>query len=310
MPAGTTILFKRKAGAFSNGELQAGEMGIDTTNGRVYFSINGTTVTQLERNEVPVGTILPYVGATPPSGYLFCAGQSVNVADYPTLALLIGQQYQATSSIEVTTSSGSSNIYFGFNSPRPAPVTNPAVGAVFSLKNPEDFGLTMPSGMSGLPVAIVSASGAGPFQIALTFGGTPLVATANNTSPEAWDNLSFASFGLPDLRGRSIFGRDNMNASDANRLAAQTSDGDILGVSGGAETHLLLSTESGVPAHAHNYNDSTPVSANTRGAGASATMTSATLTGRTTSENTAADAASAHNNMPPFLVANWIIRAL
>ena len=47
MAAGITIKHKRKAGAFSNGELAAGEFGVDTTNGVVYFSANGTTVVAL-----------------------------------------------------------------------------------------------------------------------------------------------------------------------------------------------------------------------------------------------------------------------
>ncbi len=45
MAAGTTIQHKRKAGAFVGGDLAAGEFGVDTTNGVVYFSTNGSTVT-------------------------------------------------------------------------------------------------------------------------------------------------------------------------------------------------------------------------------------------------------------------------
>ncbi len=48
MAAGTTIQHKRKAGAFVGGDLAAGEFGVDTTNGVVYFSTNGSTT-------VPVG---------------------------------------------------------------------------------------------------------------------------------------------------------------------------------------------------------------------------------------------------------------
>lgn len=44
MAAGTTIKLKRKAGAFVNGELAAGEMGLDVTNAVLYGSVNGTTV--------------------------------------------------------------------------------------------------------------------------------------------------------------------------------------------------------------------------------------------------------------------------
>jgi hypothetical protein len=52
MAAGTNILLKRKAGAFSGGELAAGEMGIDTTNGVVYFSTNGSTVSVVSSNYI------------------------------------------------------------------------------------------------------------------------------------------------------------------------------------------------------------------------------------------------------------------
>lgn len=45
MAAGTTIQHKRKAGVFTGGQLAAGEFGVDTTNGVVYFSTNGSTVT-------------------------------------------------------------------------------------------------------------------------------------------------------------------------------------------------------------------------------------------------------------------------
>jgi hypothetical protein len=50
MAAGTTIQHKRKAGAFVGGDLAAGEIGVDTTNGVVYFSTNGSTVTMAGGN--------------------------------------------------------------------------------------------------------------------------------------------------------------------------------------------------------------------------------------------------------------------
>jgi hypothetical protein len=47
MAAGVTLKHKRKAGAFANGELAAGEWGLDITNSHWYFSTNGTTVQQV-----------------------------------------------------------------------------------------------------------------------------------------------------------------------------------------------------------------------------------------------------------------------
>lgn len=48
MPAGVTIKQKRKAGAFVNGELAAGELGLDVTNSKLYTSNDGATVYLLD----------------------------------------------------------------------------------------------------------------------------------------------------------------------------------------------------------------------------------------------------------------------
>lgn len=54
---------------------------------------------------------------------------------------------------------------------------------------------------------------------------------------------------LPDLRGRGLFGLDDMGNSAANRLAAATIDQTTNGASGGADTVTLL--EANLPAHTH-----------------------------------------------------------
>lgn len=59
------------------------------------------------------------------------------------------------------------------------------------------------------------------------------------------------TFNLPDCRGRAIAGKDDMGGSSADRLTAQSGglNGDILGATGGAETHTL--TVAQTPAHTH-----------------------------------------------------------
>jgi hypothetical protein len=47
MAKGITIKHFRKAGAFTNGELAAGELGLDVSNSVWYFSSNGTTVANI-----------------------------------------------------------------------------------------------------------------------------------------------------------------------------------------------------------------------------------------------------------------------
>jgi microcystin-dependent protein len=46
---------------------------------------------------IPAGTILPYAGETPPTGYLFCDGSEINIGTYPELYAVIGYKYKELS---------------------------------------------------------------------------------------------------------------------------------------------------------------------------------------------------------------------
>jgi microcystin-dependent protein len=124
------------------------------------------------------------------------------------------------------------------------------------------------------------------------------------------------TFALPDLRGRVAAGKDDMDNSvgtgggAANRItnAAVGITGTTLGSSGGSQTHLLLSTESGVPAHTHPYVDRYRDSNNNFANGSVSRNAGALTSGNyTTSPNIAADASAAHNNVQPTLILNHII---
>lgn len=75
------------------------------------------------------------------------------------------------------------------------------------------------------------------------------VGTAYNLGDEQVGN-----FRVPDLRGRVPAGKDNMGGTAASRMTSAGSgiDGTALGASGGAQTHTLSSTQSGLPAHSAN----------------------------------------------------------
>lgn len=140
-----------------------------------------------------------------------------------------------------------------------------------------------------------------------------------------------STFNLPDLRGRTIAGFDNMGGTDSGRLDWANTPG----TSGGAQTHTLSAAESGVPAHQH-ANTLGAESAHTHSAGFSVSAyipgnaglgtanymwATGGINGFTTGagsshnhtitnvNNTTAAAANAHNNMQPTLLLNWIIRA-
>jgi microcystin-dependent protein len=63
------------------------------------------------------------------------------------------------------------------------------------------------------------------------------------------------TFNVLDLRGRGIFGQDNMGGSAANRItvAGGNFDGTVLGGTGGAQNHTLTTAE--MPVHAHGVTD-------------------------------------------------------
>lgn len=122
---------------------------------------------------------------------------------------------------------------------------------------------------------------------------------------------------LPDLRGRVIVGRD-----------AGQSEFDTLGEAGGAKTHTLTPDEMPVHTHvqdAHNHTQDAhqhTVPVNTSdGSGTMAdratTSGSATIsTGNATATNQPATATNqdagggqAHNNLQPYVVLNWVIKA-
>jgi len=78
---------------------------------------------------------------------------------------------------------------------------------------------------------------------------------------------------------------------------------DTNGETGGEKAHLLTSAESGVPAHTHSIANVGLVSGSQYAGGASISQTGS----RITAANTAANAASAHNNLQPYIVVyRWV----
>lgn len=115
------------------------------------------------------------------------------------------------------------------------------------------------------------------------------------------------TFNLPDLCGRTVFGKDNMGGSSKDRLTAQTGgiNGDILGAVGGAERHTLLTAE--MPSHTHTKNMTGRYGAN--GDPYTDAQSSAGDSGNDAQLLTtdATGGGGAHNNLPPGIVLNKIL---
>ena len=127
------------------------------------------------------------------------------------------------------------------------------------------------------------------------------------------------TFNLPDLRGRSVSGKDDMGGSAANRVtnAASGITGTNLGAVGGLQTHTL--TVAQMPLHGHPFrlavtNQSTfdsdtsggmPMSTTANVNYPSFTGTPATTTGQQIGGE---GGGGAHNNMQPTIILNYIIK--
>jgi microcystin-dependent protein len=71
----------------------------------------------------------------------------------------------------------------------------------------------------------------------------------------AADYAANKTIALPDMRGRALFGLDDMGNSAAGRLAAATIDQTTNGASGGADTVTLA--EANLPSHTHSFSATT-----------------------------------------------------
>jgi microcystin-dependent protein len=112
------------------------------------------------------------------------------------------------------------------------------------------------------------------------------------------------TFNLPDLRGRTVAGRDDMGGAAASRLTNSGTgnpgiNGATLGASGGVDRHTLTTAQ--MPSHTHSI---AHVVANINAAGSAQSAFSngsAVTTGPAGSDQ-------AHPNVQPTLVLNYIIR--
>lgn len=123
------------------------------------------------------------------------------------------------------------------------------------------------------------------------------------------------TFGIPDLRGRSVFGRDDMGGTAANRVTTAGSgvSGSYLGAVGGnqlLQSHNHTITD---PGHSHTYTygpatfgmgTATQVSINANRDSTPTGTTSTATTGITV--NNAGGGGS--QNMPPAIILNWMIK--
>lgn len=167
-----------------------------------------------------------------------------------------------------------------------------------------------------------------------------LATGAVNPANWVWGNGDGSTtYTLPDFRGRSLFGKDDMGGSAANRLTSAVSgvNGTTLGGAGGDQhaQHDTLTASSvstavssavsavNDPGHSHGYtiagnwdgahNDfaagtnGSHAATNTSTVGTGITVSTTVSTGVTTTTTVTSALTGASQNIPPAAVVNWII---
>lgn len=221
-------------------------------------------------------------------------------------------------------------------------IAAPAVAGTNTLTLPAATGTVITTASSAaLPVSAISATGTPSATTYLrgdaswaTITGVPsgsVMPYAGSSAPTDWLLCSGAAvsrttyaalfavigttygsgdgsttFNLPDLRGRSAFGVDNMGGTAANRITSGGSGitGTTLGAAGGAETVTLSTSQ--IPSHTHNVvgktsftGSTTVVTINNNGNGGDVTVSGAAQ---------ATGGGGAHNTVPPAIMLNYIIK--
>lgn len=245
-----------------------------------HFTEIHTAINALENQPDAPGVIKPYAGFSAPSGYLLCAGTAVSRTTYSTLLSII-----------TITQTGSA--------------TNGSA-IITGLSDTSDMRVGAAAEGTGIPSSTTVLTIDSGTQITLSANATATGSPSLTFFPYGAGDGS-TTFNIPDLRGRMPIGI-GQGASLTNRVAGQT---------GGEETHVL--TEAELASHQHDFNVS-------GGSGVTDPATGKSLSG--SSDNTsivtynssapnttlhadtisAAGSDTAHNNMPPYIAVNYIIK--
>lgn len=108
------------------------------------------------------------------------------------------------------------------------------------------------------------------------------------------------TFGLPDLRGRMALGLDNMGGTSADRVTNVQAD--AMGGADGEETHIL--TEDEMAIHSHALRRITSGSSSDSGF----EYSTSTYSSHDNPSIEEAGGDQPHNNMPPYMALNYIIK--
>ncbi len=287
---GTTYYVSATAGVISStagaNTLIVGQGG--QTSSKLYFNpIYGLLPTPSQLSGfVATGTLSPYAGRTAPSGFLLCDGSAVSRATYATLKAIIAPSFTFTVTLAT-----------------PGVFSATAHGLVLGDKVSLTTTGALPTGLATNTDYYVISAGltADAFELSTSRGGSAVNTSGSQSGTHTLHVTNYGkgdgstTFNVPDMRGVTPYG---YKSSDTNF--------DVLNLPSvypGEKTHVLTIAE--LAAHTH-----FPRYYTTGGAGSN---TPGTTNATSNAQNMALDTSTtggdtAHNNMPPYLVVNYIIK--
>ena len=283
------------------------------------------------------------------SGYLAVTGQTVQPSNHnPPLEDIAAAMTNRLSRSGVAPMTGPLKTVTGSASaPAIYPNSNPAIGIYWT-----PTGISFAGSVSGvrfigelIPYTLLSA----PALTVFPYGQTLLRASY----PDLWalaqadiaagntfynNGNGSTTFGIGDLRGRVVAGKDNMGGTSAHRLGSGAGfssggggDPAILGAVGGLETHTLTTAQLSVHSHANLLNDGghghpgskgrmqgkgggagsfdAQIGTNETATQDTQTLTIASSTTGITISNANAGSGDAHNNTQPTMICNYLLYA-
>jgi len=299
----------------------AGDIDLDADGGDIKISDGGTELLRFTNTSSNV-VIKPMVDEKDIIFHQFDGTEVARVKDDGTFNVVASKL--AIDGTAVTTTAAELNLLDGDTSVGSSITVADADGVVVNdggtMKSvpASDFRTyIMPAG-SVIPYAGASAPTGFLFcdgsAVSRTTYATLFTALGGESSPYGLGDGS-STFNLPDLRGRVVAGKDNMGGSSANNLTDQSGglNGDTLGDTGGSETQGLA--EANLPAHTHTFSDTDSITVGTLVSGDSVNrggsgqlFSNNSVTVSISGTTSSVGSGTAHNNVQPTIILQYIIR--